>query len=513
MRRKTYLCSRILTSPSFMRKRTSLLLLLVCILIASPIHAQTYPKREFRGTWIHTVGQDRYAAMNQDSMKRYFISLLDNLRQMGINAIIFQVRPEADAWFESSLEPWSRYITGTQGKNPGWDPFKFLIEEGHKRAMEVHAWINPYRVRTSPTKALVPDHLFYKKRDLFVEYGDYIWFDPGMPASREHILTVVKDLVERYDIDAVHMDDYFYPYPIEGKTFGDSRSFKQYGIPKGFSETTKADWRRENVNTLIKELHATIHTTKPWVKFGISPFGIYRNDATGVNGSKTKGFTNYDGLYADILLWVKNGWVDYIMPQLYWEIGHKSADYQILVDWWAKNSGNVPLYIGQDVVRTMKAENTKQSQMWKKMHLAAQEKTVSGHCFWPAYELVGTTVKMADSLTLKYFKYPALHPADNAYDQTPPNPVRYLSAASTANGKVLTWAEPEAASMGDKVAYYVVYGFKEGETINLDKASNIVNIVTERTIRLAPDTKTAVCIVTAVDRFHNESDSVSVNVP
>ncbi len=495
-----------------MRKRTPLLLLLACCLTFSPVLAQTYPKREFRGAWIHTVGQDRYAGMNADSMKRYFITLLDSLRRVGINTIIFQVRPEADAWFESSLEPWSRYITGTQGKNPGWDPFDYLIREGHKRAMEVHAWINPYRVRTSPTKTLVPDHLFFKKRELFVEYGEYIWFDPGIPESREHILTVVKDLVNRYDIDAVHMDDYFYPYPIEGKTFGDSQSFKKYGLPKGFTEATKADWRRNNVNELIKELHATIHATKPWVQFGISPFGIYRNDATGKNGSKTRGFTNYDGLYADILLWVKKGWVDYLVPQLYWEIGHKSADYQTLVRWWAENSGNVPLYIGQDVVRTMKPDNSKQSQLWKKMQLAAEEPAVSGHCLWPAYEVTGNTVKIADSLQLKYFKYPALHPADNAYDKTPPKPVSNLIVAESGTTKTLTWSEPTASAMGDKAAYYVVYGFKEGQAIKLDQASNILGVITERKMTLAPGTKTAVCVVTAVDRFHNESEGISISV-
>jgi len=494
-----------------MRKRNPLLLLLALCLTFSPLVGQNHPKREFRGTWIHTVGQDRYAGMNQDSMKRYFITLLDSLRLAGVNTIIFQVRPEADAWYASSIEPWSRYITGTQGKNPGWDPFDFLIREGHKRAMEVHAWINPYRVRTSPTKVLTPDHLYFKNRALFVEYGEYIWFDPGIPASREHILKVVKDLVSRYDIDAVHIDDYFYPYPIAGKTFDDSQSFKKYGIPKGYTEATKADWRRDNVSELIKELHATVHATKPWVEFGISPFGIYRNDPKGINGSKTKGFTNYDGLYADILLWVKKGWVDYLMPQLYWEIGHKSADYLTLVHWWAENHGNVPLYIGQDIVRTVKPDSSKKSQLWQKMQLAANEPSISGHCFWPAYELVNNSGKIVDSLRLNYFKYPALHPADNPYDKTPPQPVRNLLLSVSGNDRTLTWNEPEGTSMGDKAAYYVVYAFKDGQPINLEQASNIVGIITEKRMTIKSSAKKSIYVVTAVDRFHNESKGTTVN--
>jgi len=488
------------------------LLVLLCLMLL-PAAGQTSNKRAFRGTWIHTVGQDKYASMNEASMKRYFITLLDGLHNAGINTLLFQVRPEADAWYASSIEPWSRYITGVQGKNPGWDPLAFMVEEGHKRAMEVHAWINPYRVRTSPTKTLTPDHLFNKNRTMFVEYGDYIWFDPGLPASRQHVLNVIKDLVSRYDIDAIHMDDYFYPYPIEGKTFNDSESFKKYGLPKGFTQATKADWRRDNINTLIKEIHELIHKTKPWVQFGVSPFGIYRNSANGVNGSKTKGFTNYDGLYADIMLWVQKGWVDYLVPQLYWEIGHRSADYQTLLTWWSANHGQVPLYIGQDVVRTIRPDSSKRGQLWKKMQLANQESAVTGHCFWPAYELESNTGGIVDSLKRVYYRYPALHPADNAYDQTPPQPIRNLTLKRVGSNVMLSWEAPEGTTVDDKAAYYVVYRFKKTDKQNLEQASNILTITTDKIWAVNAPASTDVFVITAVDRCHNESTGVSAILP
>jgi len=495
-----------------MRTRFLLVFLLIFSLQSLYIHSLTPPKREFRGTWIHTVGQDRYMNLDEVAMKRYFATLLDSLQLAGINTVIFQVRPEADAWFNSPFEPWSRYITGVQGKNPGWDPTAYLIDACHRRNMDFHAWINPYRVRTSPTKTLSPDHLYFRNPWMFVEYGEYIWFDPGIPACRAHIVKVVKDLVARYDIDALHMDDYFYPYPVNGQAFDDSRSFREFGLPKGFTEATKADWRRQNVNSLIKELHDVLRSTKPWVRFGISPFGIYRNASKGTNGSKTNGFTNYEGLYADIMLWVNKGWVDYVVPQLYWEIGHRVADYKTLLYWWAGNKGQVSLYIGQDVLRTVKPDSLKHGQLWLKMQLAARERAVTGHCFWPAYELENNAGGIVDSLRTNYFRYPALPPADNRYDMVPPQSVRNLHLTTTAGRNTLNWLEPEALTNDDKAAYYVVYGFKRGETINLEKASRILGIVKERAFRFENGNMPDLCVVTAVDRFHNESKGVTLTL-
>jgi uncharacterized lipoprotein YddW (UPF0748 family) len=378
--------------------------------------------------------------------------------------------------------------------------------------MDLHAWLNPYRVRTSPLKELAPDHIYFRNPWMFVEYGDYIWFDPGIPACRNHILNVVKDIVKRYDIDAIHMDDYFYPYPMNGLTFNDDKSFAEFGRKMGFTDDQRADWRRDNVNKLIRELYEAIHTTKPWVKFGVSPFGIYRNQKNGTNGSRTNGFTNYDGLYADILLWIKEGWIDYVIPQLYWEIGHKTADYETLVYWWAANRANVSLYIGQDVVRTIKPDSLKRGQLSQKMLLAANALNVTGHCFWPAYELENNAGGIIDSLRTVYFRYPALPPADNSYDLMPPAAIRNLALTTKKGKKMLTWSAPEADNDEEKAAYYVIYGFNQSEKTNLEHPRNILDIVRDRRFVLPANSNYRVYVVTAIDRFHNESEGTLINL-
>ena len=280
--------------------------LLVCLIGGSLVRAEEHPKREFRGAWIHTVGQGRYREMNRDSMQGYFDRMLDSLQHIGINAVIFQVRPAADAFYSSQLEPWSKYFTGSQGvaPDPVWDPLQYLIDQCHARNMELHAWLNPYRVSTNADEPLAPSHIYYKHPEWFVQYGQQLYFDPGLPECREFIGKVVDDIVTRYDVDAIHMDDYFYPYPIAGRDFPDDDSYARYG-----NGMNRGDWRRENVNRLIEELSGIIKARKPWVRFGISPFGIYRNQKSDPDGSATNGLQNYDELYADVLLWSRNGWV------------------------------------------------------------------------------------------------------------------------------------------------------------------------------------------------------------
>ena len=327
-----------------MRAKT-LLSIFLFLFVCGGLHSQTAPKREFRGAWIQAVN-GQFQGMPADKMQQTLTHQLDVLRQAGINAIIFQIRPEADALYAYKYEPWSRFLTGVQGKAPvpAWDPLQFMIEECHKRNMELHAWINPYRAKTKGTTTLAGNHPAKLYPDRFLEYDGQLYFDPGLPENRAYICTVVKDIVERYDVDGLHIDDYFYPYPVPNKDIRDDVSFAQYGT--GYAN--RADWRRNNVNLLIRDLHHTIRETKPWVKFGISPFGIYRNQKSDPDGSRTNGLQNYDDLYADILLWVNNGWVDYTIPQVYWEIGHPAADYQELVGWWARHADNRPLFIGLD---------------------------------------------------------------------------------------------------------------------------------------------------------------------
>lgn len=495
------------------------LILLLALFLATGVGAQIqqqspYPKREFRGAWIQAVN-GQFRGIPTEKLKQTLIDQLNSLQGAGINAIIFQVRPEADALYASQLEPWSRFLTGVQGQAPSpyWDPMQFMIDECHKRGMEFHAWINPYRVKTSLKSELSPNHLYNIHPEWFVTYNNQLFFDPALPESRRHICMVVADIVSRYDVDAIHMDDYFYPYPAKGMDFPDDASFARYG--GGF--TNRADWRRSNVNILIQKIHETIRGLKPWVKFGISPFGIYRNEKNDPLGSKTNGLQNYDDLYADVLLWARNGWVDYNIPQIYWQIGHPAADYETLVKWWAKNTENRPLFIGQSVMNTIQnadPKNPSMNQLPRKMALERAYQTIGGSCQWLASAVVENAGKYRDALVQEYHKYPALVPVFDFMDDKAPGKVRKVKKVWTEDGYMLFWTPPKAKDEMDRAVQYVVYRFGDKEKVNIDDASHIVAVTRNNFYKLPyKDGKNKYrYVVTALDRLHNESKSVSKKV-
>lgn len=495
------------------------LILLLALFLATGVGAQIqqqspYPKREFRGAWIQAVN-GQFRGIPTEKLKQTLIDQLNSLQGAGINAIIFQVRPEADALYASQLEPWSRFLTGVQGQAPSpyWDPMQFMIDECHKRGMEFHAWINPYRVKTSLKSELSPNHLYNIHPEWFVTYNNQLFFDPALPESRRHICMVVADIVSRYDVDAIHMDDYFYPYPAKGMDFPDDASFARYG--GGF--TNRADWRRSNVNILIQKIHETIRGLKPWVKFGISPFGIYRNEKNDPLGSKTNGLQNYDDLYADVLLWARNGWVDYNIPQIYWQIGHPAANYETLVKWWAKNTENRPLFIGQSVMNTIQnadPKNPSMNQLPRKMALERAYQTIGGSCQWPASAVVENAGKYRDALVQEYHKYPALVPVFDFMDDKAPGKVRKVKKVWTEDGYMLFWTPPKAKDEMDRAVQYVVYRFGDKEKVNIDDASHIVAVTRNNFYKLPyKDGKNKYrYVVTALDRLHNESKSVSKKV-
>ena len=497
----------------------SLLCVFFLLLMAGGVFAQVqtgsaYPKREFRAAWIQSVN-GQFRGMPTEKLKQNLIGQLNSLQKAGINAIIFQVRPEADALYASRLEPWSRFLTGVQGKapEPYWDPMQFMIDECHKRGMEFHAWINPYRTKTTLKSELAPNHVYNIHPEWFVTYGDQLYFDPALPESRRHICMVVSDIVSRYDVDAIHMDDYFYPYPIKGKDFPDDASFARFG--GGFSN--KADWRRSNVNVLIKKLHETIREIKPWVKFGVSPFGIYRNESSDPLGSKTKGLQNYDDLYADVLLWAREGWIDYNIPQIYWHIGHPVADYETLVKWWAKNTENRPLFIGQSVMNTVQNADPKNpsiNQLPRKMALQRAYQTIGGSCQWPASAVVENAGKYRDALIAEYHKYPALPPVFDFIDNEAPAKVRKMKPVWTEDGYILFWTAPKYKEEMNRAVQYVVYCFNDKEKVNIDDPSHIVAITRDNFYKLPyEDGKTKYrYVVTALDRLHNESKSVGKKI-
>lgn len=401
--------------------------------------AQLQPRQEFRGVWIATVDNIDWPQKNQfnvDSQKADFIRQLDLHQLNGMNAVVVQVRPATDAFYPSPYEPWSQWLTGQQGKAPFpfYDPLQFMIEESHKRGMEFHAWLNPYRANFSIGKAsIAPDHITRQHPEWFVTYGTTRYFDPGNKEGQKWVVKVINDIVSRYDVDAIHMDDYFYPYRIAGKEFPDQKSYAMYG-----NGMAKDDWRRSNVDSIIFAINQTIKDAKPWVKFGISPFGVWRNQSQDPMGSATRaGVTNYDDLYADVLLWLREGWIDYVAPQLYWEIGHRLASFETLIDWWSKNSYGRHVYIGKGVYRTNERKNYawhNPNQLPNQIKLLREYPNVQGSVYFSSKTFLNNPNGWNDSLRNNYYRLPAEVPK---MEWLPENPNRTSTMSATPSGEIL----------------------------------------------------------------------------
>ena len=476
--------------------------LFLIVFMVSAGYSQT-SKREFRGAWIQCVN-GQFQGMSKDKMQSTLKYQLDELQKDGVNAIIFQVRPECDALYVSDIEPWSRFLTGRQGINPGWDPLQWMIDESHKRGMELHAWINPYRAKTKNTFEMANNHIAIKHPDYVFAYDGQLILNPGMPECRDYICNVVRDIVSRYDVDGLHIDDYFYPYPVKGQKIPDADIYNKNN--NGISNIN--DWRRDNVNVFVKQLGETIHEVKPWVKFGVSPFGIYRNKKNDAQlGSETNGLQNYDDLYADVLMWVNNGWIDYCVPQLYWEIGHKAADYKTLIKWWNKYASNRLLFIGEDIERTVKnadPDNPKINQMSAKRRLHSEMPNVQGTVLWYAKAAVDNVGNYGMALRNGYWKYPALQPLMPFIDGKSPKKVRSVKAMEIDSKKILFWTAPKGKGWQNEAVKYVVYKFDASEKADISKSSNIVAITTDTFYEIA-DNEGGVYAVTALDRMSNES--------
>ena len=469
------------------------------------------------------VVNGQYQGLTPQEQQSKLLAQLDALGEVGVNTVFFQVRPEADALYKSSLEPWSRYLTGRQGAAPtvAWDPLQFMIDACHARGMELHAWINPFRAKLKglPMGELSPRHPYWSHPERFVAYDGLLLFDPGLQENRDYICSVAADIVRRYDVDGLHIDDYFYPYPAAGQEFADDHTFASHR--RGF--TDKADWRRDNVNLFIEQLYRTVRETKPWVKFGVSPFGIYHNGTTslvnGVPGSATAGLQNYDDLYADVLLWIREGWVDYVVPQLYWEIGHKSADYVQLLSWWAQHVDGRHLYIGQDLERSLRAtdiRNTHTNQLANKFRMQRGWSSVDGYCWWYADAVRSALATPAGRSYVCAVApdTPALQPTMLWIDDKAPGAVSRPAVITTDDGPVLCWTAPTFRYEADRPVRYVVYRFANGETVNLDDPTHICGITDEPFFNLSDlqGTGKQTFVVTALDRLHNESKGTRFKV-
>jgi uncharacterized lipoprotein YddW (UPF0748 family) len=396
-----------------MRYFISYFALIICI--ADSSFAQ---QPEFRGAWMATVANIDWPSkknLGTEQQKLEFIDLLEMHKANGLNAIVVQVRPSADAFYPSKLEPWSEFLTGKQGvaPEPYYDPLEFMITEAHKRGMEFHAWLNPYRaVFNVKNSSVAANHITRQKPEWFLDYGDGSvttrYFDPGNPEAREFVKEVVKDIVKRYDVDGIHMDDYFYPYRVPGREFPDYKTYTKYG-----NGMAKDAWRRSNCDSIVAQLHRTIRAEKPWVKFGISPFGVWRNKSQDPRGSDTyAGQTNYDDLYADVLLWLEKGWIDYVTPQLYWSIGHLKADFITLLDWWAERTYGKHCYIGVSIFETgTNMVRRDATQLPRMINAIRNKKNIQGVIFYKTSSFKTNPNGINDALRQTYFKQPAPVPA------------------------------------------------------------------------------------------------------
>ncbi len=462
-------------------KKQCCFLFLVFFVLTSSVIAQS--KYEFRGVWIATVDNIDFPSsktLSTEAQKAEFISLLDMHKRNGMNAIVMQIRPAADAFYPSEYEPWSEWLTGKQGipPFPYYDPLKFMITETHKRGMEFHAWMNPYRATLNIGKSSIsPTHITRLHPEWFIDYGGKRYFDPGNKEAQKFVENVVKDVVSRYDVDAIHFDDYFYPYRIAGKEFGDWKSFQKYG--KGM---TKDEWRRSNVDSIIVMLSRIVKQENPYCKFGISPFGVWRNIDKDPEGSKTRaGQTNYDDLYADILLWLRNGWIDYVVPQLYWEFGHKLVGFEILSEWWAHHAYGRQMYIGQGVYRSKEPKSYawhNKNELPNQIKRLREFSEIQGSVYFSSKTFSSNPNGWSDSLRNNYYKYPAIAPPMAWIDSVKPEPLvlSYDSSKPTfyTNSIDLYFRQNE---VNDMINRYVIYQFDNPANRNINDPKNIKEII------------------------------------
>lgn len=482
------------------------------------------PKRELRAAWIASfTGTLDWPNKNQtpQQQRNAFVTIMNHHAQTGINAVYVQMRSQCDALYPSSIEPWSADLTGVQGKapNPIWDPMQFAIDECRKRGIEFHAWLNPYRAVSSTTNlpGFSASHVAKQHPEWTLTVGTTMILNPGLPVVRDYITGVVVDILTRYDVDGIHFDDYFYP----SGTINDDAAY--FADPRGF--TNRGDWRRDNVNLLIKRVYDSVKSIKPWVKFGVSPTGIYRNSTNPDIGTPTSGLEHYTTLYADSKKWLQQGWVDYLAPQVYWYIGQPGANYSLIVPWWNNNAYGRHIYIGMagyKVNDPLYGSNWAiASQIPNEMRLNRSYPNIYGQSIYSTNSLRSTTkLGFRDSLRLFFYQKPALLPTMPWRDNTPPLPASALNATKYGSDSVvLNWTKPAPASNElDKVKRFVVYR-SNNPAVDISDANNIMIITIKDTTAftdttIAPNTS-YYYTVTALDRYQNESgiSNVVADVP
>jgi uncharacterized lipoprotein YddW (UPF0748 family) len=480
----------------------------------------TNPKNEFRAVWIATVVNIDWPKSSIDNVakqKADFIEILDTYKKLNYNAVIVQIRSVGDAFYPSQYAPWSRFLTGKEGNapKPYFDPLAWMIAESHARGFEFHAWLNPYRATMDLNTAILsPQHDYFKHPEWMIKYGDKYYYNPALPEVSDRLIAVVDEVVKNYDIDAVHFDDYFYPYRIKGEVFNDLASYQKYG--NGLSIE---DFRRSNVNNLVKNLSISIKKIKPWVQFGISPFGVWRNKSVDPKGSDTQaGQTNYDDLFADPIAWMDNKWIDYLVPQLYWSVDHPKASYAKLLRWWSENSKNTAIYIGNGSYK-INADSDKKwsnpSEIPDQINITRTYKNVQGNAFFSAKSFLNKNQSVTKLLMENQYKYPAL-------PNVVPNSVKKMVIVPSANN-ILTNSISSSFNVKyplySKVRYVMVYGAKFNSKIDVNDPSQIIDKVAFKenidTVSVVIPNykldKNTSCAITFIDFYGNESAPTLVN--
>ena len=454
-------------------------------------------QREFRGGWVASVANIDWpskSGLPVSQQKKELLAILDRAVELKLNAILLQVRPACDALYASRFEPWSEYLTGEIGKapQPFYDPLEFAVEEAHKRGLELHAWLNPYRARLLSSKSPVPqNHISRAQPELVRKYVKYLWLDPGEQGVQDHLSKVINDIVTRYDVDGIHFDDYFYPYQdrdSSGKIldFPDEPSWSRYKQSGGKLE--RNDWRRENVNILIERLYREIKKEKPWVKFGISPFGIWKSGYP----PQIKGLNAYEALYADSRKWFAEGWLDYFAPQLYWNIEAKEQSFPVLLKWWVdQNEKHRHLWPG---ISTARVGNTRGAEeIVKQIKLTREQPGATGVIHWSFKSLQRNQKGVADLIMKQVYTEPALVPASPwLNDSVPSKPD--VTIRDRWGGVKISWQLATAEDVWQWVVQTRVNGNWKTEILSGKEHSRVID-------KDHADTAVDAVVVRAVNRF------------
>ena len=497
---------------------TSLIILVLSVLSACSQHPPMPPKYEFRAVWVatfHNIDWPSAKGLPVEQQQTEFQQLLDDQLQNRMNAVVVQVRPCGDAFYPSENEPWSEYLSGKQGQapEPFYDPLSFMVDEAHGRNMEFHAWINPFRaVSHYKFSDIIDEHITVEKPEWFFQYGNSTYFDPGIPEVRTYVAGIVSDIARRYDIDGIHFDDYFYPYPVQGKPIDDLETFKTF--QGDFSDLHA--WRRDNIDQFVKEISDSLQLINPRIKLGISPSAVWRNKSQDPKGSRTGStLATYDILHADVRKWVSKGWLDYVAPQCYFAVDYSEAPYENLLDWWSDNSFGKHVYIGQAMYKAKagKYESWRDpEQIPNQLQLNRKYDKVKGSIFFSASSFDENPVGIQEKLQFDIFQRPALVPPMSWKDSIPPKAPRYIFATYNPTEVKLEWQAPRKAADGESATYYVIYRFIEGEEIDTENPLYIQSIQRDTYFEdkdLYPGTQYTY-LISAVDRQHNESESYEV---